>query len=246
MTAQSELVESLSSVRALIALESKYDDPPSDNDRSVVYALRGSCILLSVASFEQYLKSLFEEQLQKLVDNGVTLSRAPEKLRVEAYWASLELALDGDHSTRDLEKRDRLGHVASAARAVAADSFNPAALSRTYSNPNPACVIRMFKSVGVAKVFDRITPAYEARKGRVAATYVSDRLQNLVDSRNVVAHSADAAHIARSDLEPNVEFFETLGQVLEDILRPYIDGIVAPVVAASTSTATQTSTTIGK
>lgn len=226
MTALADFNSSLSAVKELIRLESGYADPPDPTDRDAAYGLRGGATVLTLACFESFLSSLFEEELDRIVASSVPLRYYKDKLQVEAVYSSLELALKGDHSTRGLERIDRLSNVITTARAIAGNSFVPRALASTQSNPDSATVKRMFKAVGRSGIFDDST-AFEMRWGvPVAATYLSDTLDALVGSRNRVAHTADAAHVSRSDMALNVRFIETLADVLASDLNGHISRLI--------------------
>lgn len=227
MVSFSDLDDSLNAVTSLITLESGYADPPLADDRQTAFALRGACVVLTTAAFESFLRSLFEEQLQKIKAQHVPLVHFPEKLRVEAVYASLDLAMRGDHSTRGLEKAGRLGDVATAARLVASDSFWPRALADTQSNPDSSCVKRMFRSVGRPRVFEEIQEDFQSLwGGPVALMYVETRLDALVASRNQVAHTADAAHVTRSELSENTRFVTCLASALYADLRRHVDSLI--------------------
>jgi hypothetical protein len=228
MSALSDLHQALDAVEALIVLEAAYTDPPAPEDRPAAYALRGACTVLTVGCFEQFLRSLFEEEMDRLVSSSIPLSNFPERLRVEASYASLELAMKGDHNTKGLEKRERLAHIRAAARSLATDSFTPRALASTDSNPDSSCVKRMFKTVNLLDVFGVIHTDFETRwKGPAALTFPSGNLDALVNARHQVAHTAEAAHIARNDLRANIRFIKALAETLDARLRSHVDSLLA-------------------
>ncbi|WP_259402014.1 HEPN domain-containing protein [Microbispora sp. H10670] len=215
------------SVRALIGLESIYPDPPDSLDLPIVSALRGACTVLTVASFEKFLRDLFEEQLDRLRTAKVPMQALPKKLQVEASFASLELALKGDHTTKGLERELRLEHVLAAAKLLARDSFDPKALSSTNSNPDAACVKRMFKSVGLADIFVKCNEEFLRMWGRQEVSgFESQKLDSILNSRHQVAHTAQAMHISRPELSYNLRFVEVLARVLHGALGQYIEEII--------------------
>lgn len=227
MGALSNLATSLDQVREIIKLESTYSDPPDSGDMAAVLGLRGGATVLTVASFEAFLRSCFEEELDRIVRAGFTLSKYSEDLHAGAIFASLELALKGDHSTRGLEKKERIPGVLAAVRAISGGFFTPRAMSSTESNPDSACVKRMFKNVGYRDVFASVKLEFEKLWGAaVSTTYCSDKLNSLIVSRNQVAHSAQSAHLARSDLSENVRFVEVLATVLKVALSSHVGDLI--------------------
>lgn len=235
MSALKDFKSSLTAVRELIGLEAGYGDPPDPGDRDVAYGLRGAATVLTLACFESFLSSLFEEELDRVVATRLPLRCYADKLRVEAIFSSLELAMKGDHATRGQERMLRLSNVMITARAVAADSFVPRALASTQSNPDSDTVKRMFKAVGRSAIFDDPSAFEQLWGAPVAATYCADTLDALVASRNRVAHTADAAHVSRSDMALNVHFVETLAEVLAADLAQHVSILIAEARSANTS-----------
>ncbi|WP_432026977.1 HEPN domain-containing protein [Streptomyces sp. 1222.5] len=223
-------------VQALIALESVYPDPPDSLELPKVSALRGASTVLTVASFEKFLRDLFEEELDRLRTAKISMSLLPKKLQVEASFASLELALKGDFSTKGMDRELRLANVLTAARLLAKDSFEPKALAATNSNPDSTCVKRMFKAVGISEVFQVCNGEFTKHWGRQEVSgFESQKLDSIMDSRHQVAHTAQAMHISRPELSYNLRFVEVLTRVLHAQLSQYVDGIIAGAQSPSAS-----------
>ncbi|MFJ3764936.1 HEPN domain-containing protein [Streptomyces sp. NPDC090082] len=215
------------SVQALISLESVYPDPPDRRDFPKVSALRGACTVLTVASFEKFLRDLFEEELDRLRVANISMSSLPRKLQVEASFASLELAIKGDFSSKGMDRELRLTNVLAAAKLLARDSFDPKALAATNSNPDSACVKRMFKSVGIPEVFQRCNSEFTKHWGRQEVSgFENQKLDSILDSRHQVAHTAQAMHISRPELSYNLRFIEVLARVLHAQLSQFVDEII--------------------
>ena len=227
MAALQDLQGSIRAVRALINLEAVYEDPPKPEERDTVAGLRGAIIVLVLASFEGFLGTLFEEELDRIVDAKVPLTFYTEELQASAIFASLEHATKGDHSTRGMKRAERIPDLMAAARAVAIGAFVPRAMSSTQSNPNSDCVNRMFKAVGRLSVLREIGPLFELKWGiPVSVNHCVETLDALVLSRNRVAHTADSSHLLRTDLESSVRFIEVLAELLEADLKSHITGLI--------------------
>lgn len=228
MAALTELQTSLRAVRAVVAIEGKYPDPPPPQDRAACFALRGACIVLTVACFEAFLRAVFEEELDRIASEGLPLSRYPDRLRTAAIYASLDHGMKGDHTTCSLPKEQRLDDVLAAAKLVAADSFQPRALALTESNPDGNCVVRMFKAIGCSEVFKDLTVIFEQDWGQpVAVSFCRDKLDELLRSRHQVAHTADAAHITRREIGEDVRFIETFAGAIARRLSKHVGDIIA-------------------
>jgi hypothetical protein len=227
MSALSNLAVSLDQVREIIKLESAYHDPPGAGEASVVWGLRGGATVLTVACFESFLRACFEEEIDRIVRAGFSLSKYSDDLHVGAVYASLELAMKGDFSTRGTTKKDRISDVLSAVKAIANGAFTPRALSSTESNPDSECIKRMFKDVGRKDIFNSITPDFEQLWGTaVASTFCADKLNSLIGARNQVAHSAQSSHLTRLDLGENVRFVESLASVLQAALSSHVGDLI--------------------
>ncbi|GGP61665.1 HEPN domain-containing protein [Streptomyces abikoensis] len=232
MSASLELLDSnLLSVRALISLESVYADPPKERELPTVSALRGACTVLTVAAFEKFLRDVFEEELDHIRQAGIAASALPTKLRVEAAFASLELAIKGDHASKGTEREQRLNNILAVAAMLSQDSFDPKALAATNSNPDSLCVKRMFKSVGVYEVFQKVTPKFLKLWGKPEVSgFEAQKLDGLLGSRHQVAHTAQALHISRQELTYNTRFVEVLAQSLQEVLAEHVTEIICSVL----------------
>jgi hypothetical protein len=93
MSALKELTNSLVAVKEIIKLEATYSDPPPLANRHLAYGLRGAATVLTLASFEAFLGSLFEKELDRIIASGLPLRDCVERLRVEAIFSSLDLAM---------------------------------------------------------------------------------------------------------------------------------------------------------
>ncbi|MBW4704048.1 HEPN domain-containing protein [Micromonospora sp. RL09-050-HVF-A] len=237
MAALESLRHSLIAVRALAELEERYADPPEVEDRAVCFGLRGACTVLTVACFESFLRTLFEEQLDRLRQERIPLAHYGDKIHTAAIYTSLELAMKGDHRSRGSEKVNRLPEVIAAAKAIVGGSFSPRALSSTGNNPDPDCVKRMFKNVGFNDIFRKVSqPFGETWPKPVSLDYCAEKLESLVTSRHQVAHTADAAHVLRAELLENALFVESLALVLSMQLETHIDALIASARRAHTLT----------
>ena len=117
--------------------------------------------------------------------------------------------------------------IDSAARLVLSGSINPTAFSITCGNPSPATVKAIFDNLGFSDVFGTIRSEFETRWGRPEAhTFISDKLSEIVNRRQVVAHTANALNIGRSDLRQAVRFLRILAEILDKHINKYISEII--------------------
>lgn len=217
--------ESLRLAKSLYEIDKKhYRNPPRQNEVAFVQGLRGGAAVLCIAAFERFCKTVFAEKLSVLSLNPppkqfITL---PEKMRINSIYYSLERAMKGSRHGESKDKIDRLGDIIDTSRTIG-HIIDPTCFSETGSNPNPENVKRMFKDIGISEVFVNVKSSFERIwGGPVSDTFISDKLLEIVNRRHVVAHTADALNISRSDLTESFKFLSCLAQCLNDKLDNFI------------------------
>ena len=85
----------------------------------------------------------------------------------------------------------------------------------------------MFKSIGVNRVFESLTIRYNSHRGRRAAgIYHHEKLSDLIEKRNLVAHAVEIPSITKSDLDEYVSFVERLAKSIDMELHEFVQGIL--------------------
>jgi hypothetical protein len=215
---------SLALAGQLMQLEAGYPDPPPPQDESKVRGLRGGAAVLMVAAFEGYLNSGIAEMLRPLLGPPPRqLSTLPQSIQAAAIFESLELALYGSRHGKPGKRIDRLPDIVTAATKVAAGHIDPAALSQTKSNPGPETVKRLLKNAGIANPFTHIRSRFDTKWAQPeAASFLEDKLEEIVQRRHRVAHSANALAIGRSDLITARRFLELLAETIDEDFQLHI------------------------
>ncbi|TDV52467.1 HEPN domain-containing protein [Actinophytocola oryzae] len=227
MTAIDDFKSSLDAVHALIALEDKLQDPPAPEQRAASDGLRGSVVVLTLACFEGFLQTLFEEQLDRIVQAKIPLANYNDSLRVSAVFNSLEYAHKGDVGNQQ-KRPERIPTSIMIARTVGAGGFSPRALSSTKSNPNSETVSNMFSAVGRKSAWNALQASFVKRWHEpVIQTFCKDKLDELVRSRNQVAHTAVSNHIVRSYLTETAAFIDALGEAALETLDSHIESCIS-------------------
>ena len=205
--------ESLSVAEELLQIEkTKYKNPPRQGEQKAVQGLRGAVSVLVVASFEQFLKDSIEEHLSKLTTHPpVHISKLPDVMRIRNTYNTLELAMKGPYFGTRLPKKDRLMNVDAACKKVVSEIINPAAFTATGANPSADTVKQLMKDLDISDIFGILQPGFQ-RKWRKpeAKTFLVDKLNEIVNRRHVVAHTASALNTTRTQLNPTtrlIEFF---------------------------------------
>lgn len=204
-------------------------NPPLRGERTKAMGLRGGAAVLMVAAFEEFLRGLFEERLSPLASYPlrVEFSALPPKLREHSVYGTLDLAMKGPRFHEPIPRVDRLADIERAAKHIVAGMLNPAAFVETSGNPNSKTVKEMFKAVGVREIFDTVRPDFERQWGKPEARdFIPQKLDEIVQRRHIVAHTASVLGIGRSDLRDAVRFLKTLARVLDYELNAHIVAIL--------------------
>jgi len=179
----------------------KFPANPKQAQHSSVKGLRGGTAVLIVASFEFFLRRLFEESISKLNTTPVTIDfkKLPNSLKVKAVYHTLKRAMDGPLYGAKPPKVDRLCEIESACKMIISEQINPQAFSDTSNNPNSETVQEKFNEVGITDIFGKIKNEFEAKWGApVTANFIKDKLNEIVRTRHVVAHTADNIKLTKN------------------------------------------------
>jgi hypothetical protein len=225
-----EFIASLKIAEELIGLEKTYQNPPRKAEEAKVAGLRGGAAVIMVASFEAFLRAAIIEHLSELTVKPprVEFANLPEKMRVNSIYYCLDAALKGPRHV-ETKKVDRLPGIKAACANIVAEIIDPVALSSTQSNPTSDTVKSLFSDLGVTDIFGKIHAAFLREWGKPeAATFISDKLEEIVSRRHRVAHTGVALDIGRSQLNESLKFLRVLAHHLDKQLRAHIDSLLPP------------------
>jgi hypothetical protein len=213
--------------RELVSIEAKYADPPAPAQRTAALGLRGGAAVLMVASFEQFLKDLIIENLEKFSrDPAIKYSKMPDRIRVYNAFGSLEKAMKGPINARGGPRSKRLPDILTACKALATDRLIPSAFIDTGANPNRENVKEMLRGLDLVDVFSVIKSRFERSWGMpVSADFIADKLDEVVNRRHEVAHTGQALNISRRDLGESMKFLRILAEVLDICIRQHCQKI---------------------
>jgi len=218
--------ESLVMVEELLRIEREScHNPPRLEEQKMAQGLRGGAVVLMVASFENFLKQVFEEHLSTLtVHPPIPFDRLPEKMRITCMELTLEYAMKGPPFQPRPPISQRLVDIDKACRMLVYQGVNPSVFSDTHSNPNSKTVRSMFSNVGIERIFDIIKARFESewQPRGVAHTYIPDKLDEIVNRRHIVAHRADVLNVTRSDLNESLKFLKVLAKMLDLELERHV------------------------
>lgn len=225
-------LQSIALSESLIEIDrTNYHNPPRKDEQKPVEALRGGAIILMVAAFERFLRQLIEYYLDPLTraSCSVDFSSLPEKMQIYSIFTTLDYAMKGKPYMPRLNRLDRLQDIDSACRLVVSQRLNSDVFCDTGSNPNSKTIKEMFGNLGITDPFGRLQAQFETKWGTsVAQTFIPDKLDEIINRRHLVAHTADALNITRTDLRTASKFLRITAELLEKLIKSHIDNIVNP------------------
>lgn len=224
-----QFTDQMNMAEALMKIERDgYGNPPSKTEMTAVMGLRGGAVVLMVAAFERFLRDCVEEHLAALVAAKVPSAKLPPKMQTSNVFVTLELAMRGLPYGPKLDRINRLPEVDTACRHVISGLVNPEAFSLTGSNPNAGTLKEMLSQIGVEDAFNRLKPDFEKKWGKAEAqTFVRDKLDEIVNLRHKVAHTANALDVTRGQLREAVKFLRILAFLFDREVHSQVKQILA-------------------
>ncbi len=221
--------ESLKLASALKELERDKFNKVKQNEQHYIMGLRGGAAVLMVAAFEFYIRRLFEENISSLNTNplSIDISKLPDRLKVKIVFDGLQNSMNGPRYGPKTNKVDRINDVTLACKHLIAEHINPQIFSDTNSNPNGETVKEKFKEIGISDVFTKIKINFERKWGsNVAATFIEDKLNEIVNIRHVVAHTANTLNITKKFQNEALKFLKIIAELLEKEIEIHIKGLL--------------------
>jgi hypothetical protein len=229
MDALTQFKHSIKMAEELMKIErSSYKNPPRLSEQNAVMGLRGGIAILSVAAFENYLKNLIEEQISQLSFANLDFNKLPDNIKVNSIFNKLESALSGPKFQDPTPKVDRIPDIMNACTKVIANLIDPIVFCDVSSNPNSKNVKVLFKNIELRNIFTVIKPTFDKKwKQPTANMFIESKLDEIVNRRHIVAHTADALNITRSDLNEGIKFLKIISESLNVEIKKHMKSLVA-------------------
>lgn len=226
-----ELQNQLAISREMVRMESRLKLPLTPTMTRRSHGLKGGVAVLCVAAFEAFLQSAMEERLDRIATLRLEIFAGdlPATVWTHQVFESLNRAMRGHRLAPAADERvDRVPNVARAARAIVSGLIDPVMFSDTQGNPNAKNIRAIFKALGFTDVLVKVKPEFDRRwKAATAATFLEDKLEEIIARRNRVAHNADTGGVASSDLSGAIMFLETLAATLDQELGVCVRDMIA-------------------
>ena len=222
-TAYFDFLNSLTLAIELIRLDN-YDEPLLPKDRNIVLGLRGGAAILMAASFESFLNSLPETHMNILIIDYSTIdfSKLPKKMQITNVFKTLDRAMKTKFGAAT-KKIDRIIDIRSACSIILEDQINSNAFILGGKNPRPDVISKCFKIIGKRRIFEKVTIEFQKKWGtKVPTQFIKDKLNEIVNRRNIVAHKSIASRITKKDLIESIKFIMIMAKLLDNIYKNQI------------------------
>lgn len=214
--------ESLRMAEYLLSIDvaTNHDPPIGKNEVKSVEALRGAAAIICVATFEAYLRAVFEGYIDDLVSRKVQFRKLPEKFQTTGLYGALEYCIKPPKSKPMPSKQfDRIVDVLAIINNIGKGGIESWVFSQTNSNPSSEQVKSMFSNIGLTDFYGNTKTYFEKVWGlSVADMFIKDKLDEIVQRRHTVAHTASALNISRGQLRESFKFLRALSKCVEHTL----------------------------
>ena len=201
-------------------------------DRSLVLGLRGGAAILMVASFESFVNSLPETHMETLIVDYLTIdfSKLPPKMQITNVFKSLDGAMKIKVGPTT-KKIDRIIDIKSVCRIILKDQINSDAFTLGGKNPKYDTISKCFIIIGKRRIFKKITKEFQKKWGiEVPTQFIKDKLNEIVDRRNLVAHTSIASRITKRDLIESIKFLKLTAKLLDNMYKKQINKIYSKAI----------------
>ena len=225
-TAYFDFLNTLTLAIELIRLDN-YNEPLLLKDRNLVLGLRGGAAILLVASFESFLNSLPQTHMDNLINDYLTIdfSKLHQKMQIANVFNSLVRVMKIKFGAAT-KKIDRIIDIKSACRIILKDQINSDAFTLGGKNPRDYAISHCFNIIEKRRIFKKITIEFQKKWGiKVPTQFIKDKLNEIVDRRNLVAHKSIASRIIKKDLIESIKFLKIMAKLLDYVYKNQIHKI---------------------
>ena len=218
-----EFYKSLELSIELINLDN-YSEPPAKKELSVVQGIRGGATILTVAAFEQFLAKLPETYLKVYYKDNTNYfySKYPQEMQIKNIYRSLEISM---RTPKGVNKVNRLSTIHKTMQDLLNEKIIPGAFI-IEGNPRSDKVVNIYRLIDIDDVFKLITNKFQKKWGKELPTQViKDKLDEIVDRRNRVAHTSNVLGITKRMLRETTIFLLILTELLDEAYSNQVEKI---------------------
>ena len=242
--AAEKFLNRVESLIEMLILDSQYDNEigvTKIENRPLVETFRQSVVILPIAFFEDFLRTLVEQYIDKLNSSNprVKWENLPVSLRKAHIFNTAvtmrKKSLDGND---DIYQSACLGELKAVFEKIVSPIVTPdrylivaESFTHTNSNPSSDTVRNMFKIIGINNIFEKLStslivldPAY------TEADSVKRKLDEIVEKRHGVAHGRPASSITREELIQNLVFLQCVVIRLQMITMQFYGQLLRTII----------------
>jgi hypothetical protein len=159
-----------------------------------------------------------------------SLDLIPKCIRYHNAYSVLDHAIKGRGLSNEelTDKVQRIEGIEEACKRVMKLQIEPAHFSETANNPGAVVLDKMCKNIGIFDVFARINRHIEdTRSIPVSKTYSRDKIDEIMNRRHLVAHTASVLNVSRLDLKMSLEFLGMTTDCLGQLVSKHVDDILS-------------------
>ncbi|MFF3523247.1 HEPN domain-containing protein [Streptomyces albidoflavus] len=202
-------------------------------DRPTPTPILASAVVLLCARFEEFLKDVVAYALERHGEANPTLMLwdLPEQLQVLLISKNMAAALQARRFGKPRDYALRISDGLATAKELIAGKINAGHAIETGGNPGPDTVSELMKLTGVEKPWLQISRYFDAHYeaptspelSGMALGNLQERLRELINLRNVVAHSGTHIPSSPAEIRFDVHFARHLADAIYNVLKDYVE-----------------------
>ncbi|QIB44576.1 HEPN domain-containing protein [Streptomyces aureoverticillatus] len=202
-------------------------------ERPAPSPLLAGAVVLLCARFEEFIKDVVTYALEQHgnATPALLLWDLPEQLQVFLLSRNVTAALQSKRFGRTRDPAQRINDGLAAARGIVEGRVNAEFAIETGGNPGPDTVSELMKLVGVDKPWQRVSenfgsnyiaPSVPTLSG-IAVGNIQERLRELINLRNVIAHSGARIPSSPAEIRFDVHFTRQLANSIYEVLKTHVE-----------------------
>ncbi|MFF3143342.1 HEPN domain-containing protein [Streptomyces sp. NPDC057927] len=202
-------------------------------DRPTPSPILAGAVVLLCARFEEFIKDVVAYALERHgeADPTLTLWDLPEQLQILLISKNMTAALQAKRFGKSRDSAERISEGLAAAREIIAGKINAGHAIETGGNPGPDTVSELMKLIGIEKPWPQISKYFDMHYqaptrpelSGIAVGNLQERLRELVNLRNIVAHSGARIPPSPAEIRFEVHFTRYLADAIYQVLKEHVE-----------------------
>lgn len=230
----SDFLESLREVDMLLAMAPR--EPARDGgaanqarERNLMNALTRSCVVMLVASFEGFIKSVLTDLIDAICQAKPPARRIPDAL-LELHTRERIEEIFGTEGPNRIYRTRRLfttyAQLWDENHSINPNLLSAKILTRQFTNARPEVIESVFSLLGVEDVLSRIdahvNQVIASRGDQATSVKTETKLAEIVERRNRVAHGDRSELLTPIEVENYKVFLTDVAEMIDKIIQERI------------------------